>query len=84
MIFSVSNERIHWSLDFGPNSVILIVKDVLQQKTLSSQELLPKAWNLFLSQRQEIINNYLARIPITPKQQGMLEMREEVLSRAGA
>ena len=31
MIFAVSNERIQWSLNFGPDSVILTVKDHLQQ-----------------------------------------------------
>ena len=42
------------------------------------------AGNLFLSQRQEILVNHLARMPITPNQPGRHEMREEALSSAGA
>ena len=38
MIFSVSNGGIEWSLDFGPDSMTLTVKDVVQEMTISSQE----------------------------------------------
>ena len=33
-----------------------------------------------LTQKQNFMNNYVARVPITPKQQGTHEMTEEVLS----
>ena len=32
MILSVSNNGFEWSLHFGPNSVNLIVKDLIQKK----------------------------------------------------
>ena len=37
-----------------------------------------------MSQRQAFLNNPLARVPVTPNQQGTFEMREEVLSSVGA
>ena len=49
--------------------------------TRSSQEIL---WSLLLSQRQQLLNNLLARVPVTPNQQGTHEMRDEVLSNVGA
>ena len=39
---------------------------------------------MLLSQRQDFLNNHLARVPITPNQEGTLEMRDEVLSSVGA
>ena len=72
MIFSVSNDFIEWSLDFGPDSVTLTVKDLVQEMTRSSQENPLAAWSLLLSQR--------ARVPVTPSQQGTNEMKDEVLS----
>ena len=38
---------------------------------------------MLLSQRQDFLNNRLARVPITPKQEGTMEMREEVLYSVG-
>ena len=52
--------------------------------TISSQEIALAAWSLLLSQRQQFLNNHLARVPVTPNQQGTHEMREEVLSDVGA
>ena len=37
-----------------------------------------------MSQRQELFNNHLARVPVNPNQQGTMEMRDEVLSSVGA
>ena len=37
-----------------------------------------------MSQRQEILDNPLAQIPNTPKQQGTPETMDDVLSSAGA
>ena len=84
MIFSVYNDGIQWTLDFGPDSVTIAVNDLVQKITISSQEIPLAAWQLLLSQRQEFLNNHLARVPITTNQEGTKEMREEVLSSVGA
>ena len=84
MIFSVSNDGIQWTLDFGPDSVTTSVNDLDQNVTISSQEKPPAACQLLLSQRQDFLNNHLGQVPITPNQQGTFEMREEVLSSVGA
>ena len=52
--------------------------------TISSQETPLAAWSLLLSQKQKFLNNHLARVPVTPNQQGSHEMRDEVLSSVGA
>ena len=78
MTFSVSNDGIQWTLDLGPDSVTNAVNDLVQNLTISSQEIPLAAWQLLLSQRQEILNNHLPRVPITPNQQGTFEVREEV------
>ena len=84
MIFSVSNDGIQWTLDFGPDSVTIAVNDLDQNITISSQEIPLAARQLLLSQRQDFSNNHLARVPITPNQEGTMEMRDEVLSTVGA
>ena len=84
MIFSVSNDGIQWTLEFGPDSVTFAVNDLDQNIAISSQEIPLAAWQLLLSQRQDFLNNHLARVPITPNQEGTMEMREEVLSSVGA
>ena len=84
MIFSVSSDGIQWTLDFGPDSVSIAVNDLEQNITISSQEILLAAWQLLLAQRQDFLNNHLARMPITPNQEGTMEMRDEVLSSVGA
>ena len=84
MIFSVSNNGIQWTLDFGPDSVTIAVNDLDQKTTISSQEIPLAAWQLLLSQRQDFLDNHLARVPVTPNQEGTMEMRDEVLSSVGA
>ena len=84
MIFSVSNNGIERSLDFGPDLVTLTIKVLVQEMTISSQEIPVAAWSLLLSQRQQFSNNHLARVPVTPNQQGTHEMRDVVLSGVGA
>ena len=84
MIFSVSSDGIQWILDFGSDSVTIAVNDLDQNETISSQEIPLAAWQLLLSQRQDFLNNHLARIPYTPNQEGTMEMRDEVLSSVGA
>ena len=84
MIFSVSNDGIQWTLNFGPDSVTIAVNDLEQNKTISSQEIPLAAWQLLLCQRQDFLDNHLSRVPITPNQEGTMEMRDEVLSSVGA
>ena len=84
MIFSVSNDGIEWTLDFGPDSVTIAVSDLNQNITISSREIPLAAWQLLLSQRQDFLNNHLARVPFTPNHEGTMEMRDEVLSSVGA
>ena len=83
MIFSVSNDGIQWSLDFGPHSVTIAVIGLDQNITTSSQEIPLAAWQVLLSQRQDLMNNHLAQVPITPNQEGTMQMRDEVLSSVG-
>ena len=84
MFFSVSNDGSEWSLDFGPDSVTPTVEDLAQEVIISSQEIPLAAWSLLLSQKQQFLNNHLARVPVTPNQQGTYEMRDDVLSSVGA
>ena len=84
IIFSVSSDGIQWTLDFGPDSVTIAVNDLDQNITISSQKIPLAAWQLLLAQRQDFLNNHLARVPITPNQEGTMEMRDEVLSSVGA
>ena len=85
MIFSVSNDGCQWTLDFGPDSATIAVNDLDQNITISSQKVPLAAWQLLLlSQRQDFLNNHLARVLITLNQEGTMEMRDEVLSSVGA
>ena len=84
MQITVSNNGTQWILDFGPDSVLLSVKDLDENLTMSSLEIPLAARSFLLSQRQEFLDNHLLRVPITPNQQGTFEMREEVLSSVGA
>ena len=84
MQFTFSNNGTQWILDFGPDSVVLSVKDLDENLTISSLEIPLAAWSLLLSQRQEFLDNHLPRVPITPNQRGTFEMREEILSSVGA
>ena len=84
MIFSVSSDGSQWTLDFGPDSVNIAVNDLDQNLTISSQEIPQAVWQLLLTQRQDFLNNHLARVPITPSQEGTMEMRDEWLSSVGA
>ena len=84
IFFSVSNNGIQWTLDFSPDSVTIAVKDLDQNKTISSQEKPLATRQLLLSQRQDFLDNHLARVPVTPNQQVTHERRDEVLSSVGA
>ena len=82
--FTVSNHGTQWFLNFGPDSVVLSVKDLDGNLTISSLEIPLAAWSLLLFQSQTFLNNHLPRVPITPNQQGTFEIRGEVLSSVGA
>ena len=84
MIFSVSNDGFQWTLDFGPDSFTITVKELDQNIRVSSQDVTLAAWQLRLSQRQDFLDNHLPRVPITQNQEGTTEMRDEVLSSVGA
>ena len=80
MIFSVSNDRIQWTLDCGPDSVTIAVNDLDHNLRISSQEIHLAAWQMLLSHRQIFLDNHLPRVPIIQNQEGTMEMRDEVLS----
>ena len=84
MIFSICTDGIQWILEFVPDSLTIAVNDVNQNITISSQEIPLAAWQLLLCQRQDFLNNHLARVPISPNQEGTKEMRNEVFSSVGA
>ena len=84
MIFSVPSDGTERFLDFGPDSVTLTVEDLVQEMTIGSQGTPLTAWSLLLSQREHFLNNHLARVPVTPNQQGTHEMKDEVFSSVGA
>ena len=65
MVFSVSNDGIELSLETVTDSA---VKNFVEELTITSLESPLAAWSLLLSQRQEILNNHLARVPNTPNQ----------------
>ena len=83
MIFSISNDGNEWSLEFGPESVTRIIRNLVQEVTIALK-FPPAARSLLLYEGQDFLNNHLAWIPITSKQEGTLEMREEVLLSVGA
>ena len=76
MIFSVSNDGIELSLDFGPDSICLGEKDLIQEMIIGSNAVFLPAWSLLLYQRQDFSNNHPARILFTTNQEGTREMRE--------
>ena len=84
MIFSVSNDGVECSVDFGPVSVTLTVKDLVQEMTKISQEFSLTAWSLFFFKRYQFFDNHLALVPVTLNQQGRHEMKDEVLSSLSA
>ena len=79
MTFSISNNGIEWSFDFGPDLVTLTVKDLVQEVTINSEKVLLAALSLLLSQKQDFLNKHLARVPITPNQDGTMELGDEII-----
>ena len=58
MIFSVSNKGTQWTLDLDPDSVVLSLKVLGENLTISSLEIPLAAWSLLLYQRQEFLDNH--------------------------
>ena len=77
-LFQFVNEGIQWSLEFGPDFVILTVKNLDLEMTMSSQESLLPAQNLLLSRTQDFLDNRLARTQIAPKPLETHRIGEEV------
>ena len=84
MISSFTNDSFEWSLESGPDSVILTVKDLVHEITMNYQVILLPAWSLLWSHGQDVLNNHLMQLSKTPNQLGTLETRVEVLSCVGA
>ena len=80
MIFSVSNNGFEWSIDFGPDSVTLNVKDLVHEMTMRSKGNPLASKSLLLSQGQEFLKHHPAQFLVTPKQEGTVDMKDEVLS----
>ena len=55
MIFSVSNDVFEWSLDLGPDSVTLTVKDLVQEMIISSQEIHPGSLELVVVSKTTVL-----------------------------
>ena len=73
MFFLVSNNGTQWTLDNSPDSVTIIVKDIVQDLTISSLKLRIAAFNSLINQRQHFLDKHLARFPITPNQHTVAE-----------
>ena len=84
MSFSVSNGDIEWSLHIRSESVTLTVRDLLREEKRGSEEIPLAARRFLLFQRQDFLNNHIARVPITPNQEGSMEMGKQVPSNVNA
>ena len=70
LFFSFSCDSIEWSLNIGPDSVTLTVKDIVQEMTRKTQKIPLADWSLLLSEGQEILNNYTVPVLIAPTRKG--------------
>ena len=68
---------------FGPDSVLLTVENLVQEKTIRSQLFLWATFSLVMSQGHDFLKKQLAQVPISPNQQKTMEMWDEVLSSVG-
>ena len=59
------------------------MKDLDQNITISSQEKPLAAWELLLSQKKDLFDSHLSRVPITQNQEGTMKMRDELVSSVG-
>ena len=70
MIFSVSNNNMNWSLEFGPDTVSLEVQNFADQAVLNSIEIPLTVWNLLESQRLRFLEDAISGAPLTEDEQG--------------
>ena len=71
-------------MEFGHDSVVLSVKYLDENHTISSLEFRWQLGPCCCSKDKKIWTINLARVLITPNEQATFEMREEVLSSVGA
>ena len=72
-------------LRLGADSITPTVKSLVQEKRISSPRRSPlPVSNLLMSHREDFLKEHLARVPVTPNQQGTMGMRDEAFSRIGA
>ena len=69
MIFSVSNNNMNWSLEFGPDTVSLEVQNFADQAVLNSIEIPLAVWNLLESQRLRFLEDAISGAPLTEDEQ---------------
>ena len=80
MIFSVSNNGIQWTVDFGLNSVTLNVIDLVQNETTSPKQFHFAALNLLFQHRQYFLDDHPAKALKALNQHGTMLMRDDGLS----
>ena len=66
-----------WTLD---QIQLPTVTYLVQEVTISSQEICLVAWTLLLSQRQDFLKIHLAGVPNTSNEDGTMEIRDKMLS----
>ena len=83
-MFSVSNDDNKWSFDFGGDSVILVLEDLVHGLAIRFQKKSLPAWSLLLSEIRDFLNIQVARFLYTTDQQRILQIWDEVISSVGA
>ena len=83
MIFSVSNDGIDWSFDFGPDSVTLTVKHLAQEMTKFPRNSFGSL-ELVLASKTKVLEQPSSASSSYPQPTGTHEMKDELLSSVGA
>jgi len=65
MIFSASSAELNWSLEFGPESVLLELRNISTETVVKFIELPLSVWNLLESQRLRFMEEALTGAPLT-------------------
>ena len=79
MIFSAYNGGIQRTLDFCLVSTAVDLIDVLQSLSISSHKFSSAARKLLLKQAQQVLDNLVAKILITPNQKEAYENRQSIV-----
>ena len=69
MNFSLLSAEVNWSLEFGPESVLLQVRKISTETSVNSIELPLSVWNLLESERFRLMEEALTGAPLTQEQQ---------------